>query len=316
MVCGHLLLEIPDSLYDRDMLLNTEFAAKEKRRHAAPQHLDPTHVTLARPCSCRIESGCPGSLRSRAPRRRSLSGGKAAERRRPDARRGHALRRRLSPQVRRQLSRDPHAPALQQGRGPDLRLRAARVLRLALLHRRDPGRARPVHLGRRVLRLPRRGPGRLRHHRVGRQAARRERQGRHVRLLVCGRDAVDAGDVEAAVPGHDRAGDDFVRLLRRLELRRRRVVAGVRGILAAGHHRPHRLAASRRPGGDRPHERGDPGSLGHLQVPADQGVSRGCGRTGPRSRPTSTTGSSTTPGTTTGSSGRSAPATTRCKCRP
>ena len=27
MVCGHLLLEIPDSLYDRDMLLNTEFAA-------------------------------------------------------------------------------------------------------------------------------------------------------------------------------------------------------------------------------------------------------------------------------------------------
>ena len=65
--------------------------------------------------------------------------------------------------------------------------------------------------------VPRRGGRRIRRDRVGSEAAEIERQGRHVRAVVSGRDAMAAGDAAAAAPHDHHSRHDVVRLSRRLE---------------------------------------------------------------------------------------------------
>ena len=63
------------------------------------------------------------------------------------------------------------------------------------------GRARPLRLRGRVVSVQARDRRRLRHGGVGRSAAAFERQGRHVRRLLCGRDADARGHRPSAAPG-------------------------------------------------------------------------------------------------------------------
>ena len=173
------------------------------------------------------------------------------------------------------------------------------------LHGHRAGRARPVHLGRRVLRLPHEAQDGYDTIEWAARLAAVQRQGRHVRFLVRGRDAVDAADVEAAVLWSASAGDDPAATTTTAGATKAARGRGLRRILAAGHHRARLAATATRR--DRPHERGDPGSAGPPTSSALQGTVTLAVRR------TATVASyfydwiKHTPGTTTGSSGRSAP---------
>ena len=237
--------------------------------------------------------GAPaGAGRGRRPAAGPVQLHAAARRARHDARRHRPALERVHARPRRQLPRDPDAAALQQGRRADLRLRVARLLRLALLRRRDPGRPRPVQVGRVLLHLPQRGHRRLRHDRVGRAAPEGQRQGRHVRVLLSGGDAVAARHPAPAAPRDDRAGDDVLRLPRRLDLRGRRARPVLRRGLADDHDRQQRRAAlsgRRRAGrGDEPGRRRRVHQV--VPLPAARGSSRRCTRRIRGWRPTSSTG--------------------------
>ncbi len=132
---------------------------------------------------------------------------------RHDAGRHRASRGCVSAAGDRELPGSVDAPALQQGCRANLRLREARGICLALLHRGDPGCAWPVQVRGRVLPVPSRRPGRIRHRGMGRPAARVERQGGHVWLLLCGCHPVARSRREAPASGRDCPGPHLIGLL-------------------------------------------------------------------------------------------------------
>ena len=127
----------------------------------------------------------------------------------------------------------------------------------ARLRGRRAGRARPLHVGRRIPALRERRPRRIRHDRMGRPAALVERPRRHVRLVVSGRRAVARRRREPAAPRGDGPGDD---LLDAAELLlQRRHLGPVLDLVDLGQHRarcPRQKApAAGREGGPRQIER-------------------------------------------------------------
>ena len=95
-----------------------------------------------------------------------------------------------------------------------------------------------VRLARDLSLLRRRGARRLRHHRVPRAPALGRRQGRHLRRVLHGRDAMARRDPASAEPQSDGAVDHGQRLPRRMGLPGRRVRAVLQRELADDHAGP------------------------------------------------------------------------------